>query len=120
MFFLPSYSPEMNPDVYLNNALKHDVHAGLKPCTADQLNSKTQSFMRRLQHKPDDVRAFFRHKHLSYLLNDIQLPGNNALNERKAEFLTEKYFPIFKRLQRVEDAFDDRGFDGGPFAFYHI
>ena len=28
VFYLPSYSPELNPDEYLNNDLKHRVHSG--------------------------------------------------------------------------------------------
>ncbi|MBN4081107.1 transposase [Caldithrix abyssi] len=27
LFFLPSYSPELNPDEYLNNDLKQGVHS---------------------------------------------------------------------------------------------
>jgi len=71
LFFIPPYSPERNPDEYLNNALKHDVHSGLKPHTAAQLNSKTQSFMRRLQHHPARVQAFFEHENLRYLKRDL-------------------------------------------------
>ena len=67
IFFLPPYSPELNPDEYLNNALKHDVHSGLRPRTAKQLDSKTQSYMRRLQHNPDKVQAFFHHKKVGYI-----------------------------------------------------
>jgi transposase len=67
VFYLPSYSPELNPDEYLNNALKHDVHSGIRPHSAKQLNSKTQSFMRRLQHDGEKVKAFFSHKNLSYI-----------------------------------------------------
>jgi transposase len=28
VFYLPSYSPELNPDEYLNNSLKGRVHSG--------------------------------------------------------------------------------------------
>jgi transposase len=31
LFFLPPYAPESNPDEYLNNALKHNVHSGNLP-----------------------------------------------------------------------------------------
>jgi transposase len=75
VFYLPPYSPELNPDEYLNCALKHDVHGGIKPHTAREMESKTQSFMRRLQHNPDKVKAFFKHKKLAYLKSYISLPG---------------------------------------------
>ena len=71
VYYLPPYSPELNPDEYLNNALKHDVHSGLKPHTTAKLKLKTQSFMRRLQHDPDKVKAFFTHSKLRYLNCDI-------------------------------------------------
>jgi transposase len=66
LFFLPPYSPEINPDEYLNHALKLDVHSGNHPRTRKDIRHKVQSFMRRLQHKREKVRAFFRHKKLSY------------------------------------------------------
>jgi transposase len=71
LFFLPPYSPELNPDEYLHNALKHNLHSGIIPHTAAQLNSKTQSFMRRLQHNTLSVQAFFNYKKLAYLKCDI-------------------------------------------------
>lgn len=67
LFFLPSYSPELNPDEYLNNALKQVVHSGIKPRTSAELNSKTQSFMRRLQQNSDRVKSFFGHKNVQYI-----------------------------------------------------
>ena len=71
LFFLPPYAPELNPDEYLNNALKHSVHSGIRAHTADELESKTQSFMRTLQHRPDAVEKFFHHKNVRYTLCDI-------------------------------------------------
>lgn len=68
IFFLPPYAPEYNPDEYLNHALKRDVHSGRHPRTLKDIIHKTQSFMRRLQHHKEYVRAFFRHPKLAYLL----------------------------------------------------
>jgi transposase len=48
VFYLPSYSPELNPDEYLNNDLKHWVHSGIQAETVKDLKHKTESFMRRL------------------------------------------------------------------------
>jgi transposase len=69
LFFLPPYSPEINPDEYLNHALKLDVHTGDHPRTKKDIRHKVQSFMRRLQHKKEKVTALFRHKKLSYCLS---------------------------------------------------
>lgn len=67
LFFLPPYAPEYNPDEYLNNALKQDVHSGVNPRTKNAINTKTQSFMRRLQHDANKVKAFFLHPNLAYI-----------------------------------------------------
>ena len=63
VFYLPSYSPELNPDEYLNQALKQDVHRDQSRTKAD-IRHKSQSFMRRIQRKPERVKAFFRHPSL--------------------------------------------------------
>ena len=68
VFFLPPYSPEINPDEYLNHALKLDVHSGNHPRTKKDIRHKVESFMRRLQHHKENVSAFFLHKSLSYCL----------------------------------------------------
>jgi hypothetical protein len=70
VFFLPPYSPEINPDEYLNHCLKMDVHSGGHPRTKKDLFHKIHSFMRRLQHRRQCVRAFFRHPALQYLCYD--------------------------------------------------
>jgi transposase len=66
LFFLPPYAPEYNPDEYLNHALKRDVHSGLKPRTKAGLRSKSESFLRGLQHDSRKVKAFFKHKSVVY------------------------------------------------------
>ena len=66
MFFIPPYSPELNPDEYLNHALKRDVHSGIPPRTKADIESKVSKFMTRLQAEPERVKAFFRHKKLEY------------------------------------------------------
>jgi len=68
LFFLPPYAPESNPDEYLNHALKQDVHSGNLPHTKKDIKHKIHSFMRRLQRRNEKVRAFFRHKKVSYIL----------------------------------------------------
>lgn len=67
VFYLPSYSPEKNPDEYLNNDLKRSVHSGIPPRSKEDIRQKTRSFMRRLQHRPNHVAAYFKHPHLAYI-----------------------------------------------------
>jgi transposase len=66
LFYLPSYSPELNPDEYFNHALKLDVHSGISPRTKEDIRHKAQSFVRRLQHNSDKVKAFFNHPKVAY------------------------------------------------------
>jgi len=66
VFYLPSYSPEMNPDKYLHGDLKTRVHSGTLAATESDLKHKTQSFMRMLVKRPYRVRSYFRHPMAAY------------------------------------------------------
>jgi transposase len=66
VFFLPSYSPELNPDEYLNNSLKGRVHSGQRAQNAKQLESKSRAHMRYLQNRPHKVKKFFEHRCTRY------------------------------------------------------
>jgi len=66
VYYLPSYSPELNPDEYLNCDLKAGVHSGKPARTKDKLKKKVLSHMRMLQKKPNRVRKYFNHKKIAY------------------------------------------------------
>lgn len=66
VFYLPSYSPELNPDEYLNGDLKRRVHSGIPARTVNALKNKTRSFMKTLQRRPHHVRNYFKHPKVSY------------------------------------------------------
>ncbi len=66
VFFLPSYSPELNPDEYLNCDLKVGVHSGVPARTKGQLKRKTISHLRKLQKLPSRVRKYFKHPKIAY------------------------------------------------------
>jgi transposase len=66
LFYLPAYSPELNPDEYLNGDLKMRVHSGIPARTEKDLKHKTQSFMRILVKRPQRVRSYFRHQKVAY------------------------------------------------------
>lgn len=66
VFYLPSYSPELNPDEYLNCDLKAGVHSGKPARTKDQLKNKVRSHMQMLQKKPGRVRKYFQHEKIEY------------------------------------------------------
>lgn len=66
VFYLPAYSPELNPDEYLNCDLKAGVHSGKPARTKDQLKRKVNSHMRMLQKKPKRVASYFQHRCIKY------------------------------------------------------
>jgi transposase len=66
VFYLPSYSPELNPDEYLNGNLKREVHSGLPARTLKELKSKTRSFMKTLQRRSYHVKNYFKHPRIAY------------------------------------------------------
>lgn len=66
LFFLPSYSPELNPDEYLNGDLKYGVHSGIPARNKQQLAKKAISHMRMLQKKPKRVAKYFQHPKIAY------------------------------------------------------
>jgi len=66
VFYLPSYSPEINPDEYLNGNLKQKVRSGIPARTEKDLIKKTRSFMRTLQKRPQHVQGYFKHPSAAY------------------------------------------------------
>ena len=66
VFYLPSYSPELNPDEYLNCDLKAGVHSGKPARSRKQLKQKVLSHMRMLQKNPKRVAKYFEHKKIRY------------------------------------------------------
>jgi len=66
VFFLPSYSPELNPDEYLNCDLKSGVHSGVPARSKGQLAKKAISHLRMLQKKPKRVKKYFKHPKIAY------------------------------------------------------
>lgn len=66
VFYLPAYSPELNPDEYLNCDLKAGVHSGKPARNKEQLKQKTSNHMRMLQRKPKRVQKYFNHAKIRY------------------------------------------------------
>jgi transposase len=66
LFYLPRYSPEMNPVEYLNNDIKETVNAEGLTDSKDILRSRMQAFMRKLFHLPEHVISYFLHPSVQY------------------------------------------------------
>jgi transposase len=66
VFYLPSYSPELNPDEYLNCDLKDGVHSAPPTRTEKTLREKVTSHMRKLQKLPERIVKYFKHPSIAY------------------------------------------------------
>lgn len=66
VYYLPPYSPELNPDEYLNGRLKQDIHSGISPRNRKEISKKTRWFMQRHQKAPDKVKQLFKHERARY------------------------------------------------------
>lgn len=64
--YLPSYSPDLNPDEYLNNDLKNGIRSSSPSRNSKDLKCKVQSHMRMLQQCPLRVANYFRHPSIRY------------------------------------------------------
>lgn len=66
IFYLPSYSPELNPDEYLNRDLKLNVHGGKPARNKGQLKKKTIRHLRKLQKLPNRIMKYFENPNIIY------------------------------------------------------
>lgn len=69
VFYLPSYSPEYNPDEYLNNDLKQNIALKPQARNVDDIHKYTEDFMTDLSDKPDHVKSYFDHDKLKSYKN---------------------------------------------------
>jgi transposase len=66
VFYLPSHTPELNADEYLNNDLKENVNAAGLPQNKKEVRSRIQAFMRKLLHLPEHVMSYFLDPSVQY------------------------------------------------------
>jgi transposase len=66
LFYLPSYSPQHNPDEYLNCDLKQGISSKKAPRNEDQLEALIIEHMNMLESKPSRVRSYYRHPKIAY------------------------------------------------------
>jgi len=66
VFYLPSYSPELNPDEYMNCDLKVGVHGGVPARSKGELKAKTIAHLRKLQKLPARVMKYFQAESIRY------------------------------------------------------
>lgn len=66
VFYLPSYSPELNPDERLNAELKHVIGSKVPARTKAKLRAVTDEHMTQLEQQPERVRAYFGDPRIKY------------------------------------------------------
>jgi len=66
LYYLPSYSPEMNPDEYLNCDLKYGISEKPSPRSEKELKSNVRSHMKILQNRPNRIKKYFNHASINY------------------------------------------------------
>jgi transposase len=66
LFFLPAYSPELNPEELLNNAAKAGVSGKVRAKDQAELQASLRSYLRSTQRRPERVKSFFDGKHVLY------------------------------------------------------
>jgi len=67
LFFLPGYSPKLNPDEWVWKNVKHDHVGKMVARTRDELKDGVEKAINRLQRLPEIVCGFFRDPDLSYI-----------------------------------------------------
>jgi transposase len=66
IFFLPGYSPELNPDEMLNQDVKSNAVGRRRAHNQSELVGNVRGFLRSRQRKPHIVRNYFHQKHVLY------------------------------------------------------
>lgn len=66
MFYLPSYSPELNPEERLNADLKQAIGRKVPVRTKAKLREATNEHMTQLAQSPDGIKSFFQDQPVKY------------------------------------------------------
>jgi len=66
LFFLPGYSPELNPDEYLNQDVKTNAVGRQRPHNQDLMIRSVRSYLRSTQRRPELVRRYFDAPEVQY------------------------------------------------------
>ncbi|MEG3626604.1 IS630 family transposase [Streptomyces poriticola] len=70
LHFLPSSSPELNPDELVNADLKRSLPHAHQARNQAELAAETRRFFHRRQRQPHIVRGYFGARHVHYILDE--------------------------------------------------
>ena len=71
LFFLPKYSPDLNPDEYLNNDVKSNAVGRRRASNKEELKANVGAYLRSTQRQPEIVKRFFEERHVKYAAVEI-------------------------------------------------
>lgn len=66
LFYLPSYSPELNPEERLNADLKYTIGSKVPVRTKAKLKAAATDHMQKLEQSPERVKSYFQDIHVKY------------------------------------------------------
>jgi len=66
LFFLPAYSPELNPDELVNQDVKSNAVGKHRTLNADQLKGRVENYLTKRKKDPNQVKKYFHGKHVRY------------------------------------------------------
>ena len=66
LFYLPVYSPELNPDEYLNQDLKASIVGKVRMNSQNDLKKGVVNFLNRRKRNPKQIKKYFHHKNVKY------------------------------------------------------
>lgn len=66
VFFLPPYSPELNPQEYVNQDVKTNIIGKKRPINKAQMRSNVEDFMAGRKNDKKQVQKYFHEKHVRY------------------------------------------------------
>jgi len=66
LFFLPGYSPDLNPDELLNQDVKTNAVGRRRPHNRVEMLRNVRSYLWSTQRRPQKVRAYFQHPKVKY------------------------------------------------------
>jgi len=66
LFFLPAYSPDLNPDEYLNQDVKSNALGRQRPPDQPTMMRNVRSYLWSTQPQPEIVQSYFHHQSVTY------------------------------------------------------
>lgn len=66
VYYLPSYSPKINPDKYLNGDLEDRIRSATPARNMKQFQHTVVGHMRKLQSQPERIKNHFQHHNIAY------------------------------------------------------